>query len=66
MRENGDRCHCLWPTYSIDVIIEGKRKGRVKKFPRKEMGYRVFPDGNRLGKPKAVTYRVGQIRPDKF
>ena len=26
-----------------------------KKPPRKEIGYRVFPDANRIGRPKAVT-----------
>ena len=26
-----------------------------KKTPRKEMGYRVFPDVNRIARPKAVT-----------
>ena len=34
----------------------GKRKERGKKPPRKEMRYRVFPDVNRIGRPKAVTY----------
>ena len=26
-----------------------------KKSPRKEMGYMIFPDVNRIGRPKAVT-----------
>ena len=50
---NPDRCHSFWPTYSIDVILEGKRKG--KKPLRKEMGYGVFPDVNRIGRSKEVT-----------
>ena len=25
---NGDRCHIFWPTYSIDVIVEGKEIGK--------------------------------------
>ena len=49
-------CHRFWPTYSFDVIVEGKRKGRGKETPRKEMGYWVFPDVNRVGRPKAVTF----------
>ena len=44
-----DRCHNFWPTYSIDVIVGGKQKGIVKE------SYRVFPDVNRTGRPKAVT-----------
>ena len=54
---NGDRCHSFWPTYSINVIIEGKRKGKWKETPapRIQMGYRVFSDAHRIGKPKAVT-----------
>ena len=51
-----DRYHSLWPIYSIDVIEEGKRKGRGKVTPRKKVVYRVFPDVIRIGKPKAVTY----------
>ena len=39
--QNGDICHCCWPTYSI-IIVEEKRKGGEKKPPRKEKGYRVF------------------------
>ncbi len=39
----------------IDVLVEGKRKGREKKPPRKEMGYRAFPKVKRIGRPKAVT-----------
>ena len=35
-------------------IVEGKIKGRGEN-PRKEMGYRVFPDFNRIGRPKAVS-----------
>ena len=45
----------LLPTYLFDVIADGKRKERGKETPRKEMGYRVFPDVNRIGRPKAVT-----------
>ncbi len=30
--------------------MEGERK-----LPRKEMGYKLFPDVNRIGMPKAVT-----------
>ena len=37
---------------SVDIIV--KRKGRGKKPPRKELSYRVFPDVNRIGRPKAV------------
>ena len=37
----------------IDVIVEGMEGG--KKPRRKEMGYRVFPDVNRISRPKAVT-----------
>ena len=56
-QENVDRCHRFQPTYSIDVIAEGKRKGRGEKPPRKEMmGYRVFCYINRIGRPKAVTF----------
>ena len=29
----GDRCHRFWPTYSIVVIDEVKRKGRRKETP---------------------------------
>ena len=28
-----DRCHCFWPTYSTDIIVEGKRKRRGKETP---------------------------------
>ena len=42
------KCHCFWPTYSIDVIVEGKEREGGKKPPRKEIGYRVFPDVNKL------------------
>ena len=52
--ENGDKCHHFWSTYSNDVVVEGKREGG-KKPPRKEMGYKVFPNVNRIGRPKAVT-----------
>ena len=44
------------PTYSIDVIVEGKIKGRGKKPLRKDLGYKEFPDVNRIGKPKTVTF----------
>ena len=60
--ENGDRCHRFWPTYSIDIIVEGKRKVRGKEIgkrernpPEKRIGYRVIPDVNKIGRPKAVT-----------
>ena len=49
--ENG--YHRFWQTYFIDVI-DGKRKGRGKKPPRKDMGHRVFSDVNGIGRPKAV------------
>ena len=45
----------LWPTYSIGVIVEGKSKEREGKPHKKEMGYRVFYDVNKIGRPKAVT-----------
>ena len=32
--ENGDRCHSFWPTYSIDVIVKEKIKGRGKEFTK--------------------------------
>ena len=28
LAKNGDRSHCCWPTYSIVVIVEGRRKRR--------------------------------------
>ena len=34
----------------FDVKVEGKREGG-KKPPRKEMGYSLFPDVNRIGRP---------------
>ena len=43
------------PIYLFDVIADGKRKGRGKETPRKERGYRVFPDVNRISRLKAVT-----------
>ena len=33
---------------------EREREGGKKPF-RKEMGYRIFPDVYRIGRPKAVT-----------
>ena len=32
-----------------------ERKERGKETPRKETGYRAFPDVNRIGRPKGVT-----------
>ena len=49
-------CHRFWPTHSIDVIVEGKIKGRGKETHRKGMEYREFPDVNRIGRTKAMTY----------
>ena len=48
----------FWSTYSIDVILEGKRKRLGQKPPRKKMGYRIFADVNRIGRP-----RIGDIYP---
>ena len=40
--------------FGVPILLtswkKGKRKGR-----RKEMGYRVFPGVNRIGRPKAMT-----------
>ena len=52
--KNWDRCLRFCPTYSIDVIVEGKRKRRGKETPRKEIGYRVCPDVNRIGRPNTM------------
>ena len=40
----------LLTSYQREIEREGG-----KKPPRKEMGYRVFPDVNRIGRPKVVT-----------
>ena len=32
-----------------------RKRERGKKPPRKELGYRIFPDVNRIGRPKAIT-----------
>ena len=34
------------------ILVEVKNREGGKKPPRKEIGYRVFPDVNRKGKPK--------------
>ena len=35
-------------------MVEDREKEGGKKSHRKEMGYRLFPDVNRIGRPKAV------------
>ena len=54
-QENGDRCHCFWPTYSIAVKQREREGEGGKKPPRKEIRYRVFPGINRIGRRKSVT-----------
>ena len=37
--ENGDS---FWSTYSIDAVVEGKRKGRGQETPQKRDGVQGF------------------------
>ena len=37
-------------------LIKRERERKRETNPRKEIGYRVFPDVNRIGRPKAVTF----------
>ena len=41
-QEKGDRCHRFWPPYSIDVMVEGKRKGIGKKNLEQRWGIGYF------------------------
>ena len=43
------------PILFTSWLREREREGG-KKPPRKEMGFRIFPDVNRKGRLKAVTY----------
>ena len=46
--------HCFWPTYSIEVIAEGKRKGRGKEitYLEKRWDIEVIAEEKRKGRGK--------------
>ena len=45
--------------FGLPILLKSEKREREmegeKKPPRKEMGYKLFPDVNRTGRPKPVT-----------
>ena len=51
--------------FGLPILLTSlkREKGREggKKHPRKEMGYRIFPEVNRIGRPNVVTSINSQV-----
>ena len=42
--------------FDLPILLTSQQRERIGKGERKEMGYKIFPDVTRIGRPKAVTF----------